>query len=151
MEQHIANIINHCITTGEEGLGPTSLNTKRVGAALRDVFPLQAALGLDVPPQSSTCSAERAPGAFAVTRFTFGVQRAHCTQWGAASTLRAVSQCCKALCPGPTGKSREGNWHHFSSPRLCKTGVKAIARKRKTKQALWHTSHCSPCSTAALE
>lgn len=65
MEQHIANIINHYITTGEEGLGPTSLNTKRVGAALRDVFPLQAALGLDVPPQSSTCSAERAPGAFA--------------------------------------------------------------------------------------
>lgn len=74
MEQHIANIINHCITTGEEGLGPTSLNTKQVGAALRDVFPLQAALGLDVPPQSSTCSAERAPGAFAATRFTFGVQ-----------------------------------------------------------------------------
>lgn len=151
MEQHITIIINHSVTTGEEGLGPTSLNTKQVGAALRDVFPLQAALGLDVPPRSSTCSAEHARGAFAVTHFTFGVQRAHCTQRGAASALRAVSQCCKALCPGPAEKSREGNWHHFSSQRLCKTGVKAIARKRKTKQALWHTSHRSPCSTAALE
>lgn len=60
--------------TGEEGLGPTSLNAKQVGAALREVFPLQLPWGQTCPWQSSTCSTEHALGTYAVTHFTSGVQ-----------------------------------------------------------------------------
>lgn len=59
--------------------------------------------------------------------------------------------CCPVLqCPGLRAhrEVQGGNWHLFSSQTLCKTGMKAIARKHKTKQALRHTSRCSPCSLA---
>lgn len=56
------------------------------------------------------------------------------------------SQTWNALAPGPAGEVQGGNWHLFSSQRLCKIGVKATARKQKIKQALQHTSHRFPRS-----
>lgn len=141
MEQHIANTINHCVMTGEEGLGPTSLNTKQVGAALREVFPSQAALGLDLLLGRDMCHAEHALGTCAVTRFTFGVQGAHCTRRGAACTLRPVCQRCNALAPGTAGRSR-GATGIFSAVRGC--------AKQARKQEQGSVRQNKPCSTCHI-
>lgn len=89
MEQYITNIINHCIMTVEEGMGCMALNTKQVGAVLREVFPFQDVLGLDLP-----CGA--AQGNICCNLFHF---------WDAVSTLRPASLHCNALGCGSAGRS----------------------------------------------
>lgn len=117
MEQHIANIINHCVTTGKERLELASLNTKQVGTALREVFPLQAALGLDLSLRSITCRAEHAPRTFAVTCFT----SLSCRELAAPSGVQLPLSdlfLSTAVGPGPQGRAR-GVTGIFSAVRGC--------------------------------
>lgn len=139
LAQHITDRINHCAVTGEEGLAPTALNARQVQA--------QAGFPFASWPGVGTCPCPLA----------HGVQNMN---WEHLQSLipplgyRELSLGCnfhspscfpELQCPGPR-EVQGGNWHLFSSQRLCKIGVKATARKQKIKQALQHTSHCFPRS-----